>query len=101
MAFLNREQALDVVVEALEVIADIPEDVEELTFTSLNDRQDHIFLSALKSKLNALPYNMNNGTTTFLAYYDVDLHPDSIDEWETVGACADWIVDNQRVVYLN
>jgi hypothetical protein len=60
-----------------------------------------MFLSALKSKLNALPYNMNNGTTNHLAYYDVDLMPDSIDSWPKVKDCIDFITDNQKVVFKN
>ena len=101
MAFLNRNQIKSVVIAALEVIADIPENVEDANFASFNDLQDHIFLSTLKSKLNALPYIMNSGATNFLAYYDVDLTPDSIDDWPTVGDCISWIEENQKVVYLN
>jgi hypothetical protein len=102
MAFLRRDQVkTHVVIASLSVIADLPNDVESAPLTPLNDMQDHIFLTTLKSKLNALPYFMNDGSTNYLAYYDVNLRPDSIDDWPTVKDCIDWIVANQRVVYLS
>lgn len=101
MGYLKRGQVKQVVVAALKTIADLPSDVESADFSSMNDMQKHFFLSALKSKLNALPYYMNNGTTNHLAYYDVDLTPDSTDQWPTIKDCIDWIVDNQKVIYLN
>jgi hypothetical protein len=102
MAFLNRDQVKNVVLASLRVVADLPPgDVEQASFAGFNDFQEHIFLSALKSKLNALPYYKNNGQETYAAYYDVDLMPDSIDNWPTVKDCIDWVVENQKVVYLN
>jgi len=101
MAFLTRDQAKQVVIDALRTIADLPSNVEMADFNSMNDLQKHMFLSALKSKLNALPYNMNNGTTNHLAYYDVDLMPDSTDGWPKVKDCIDFINDNQKVVFKN
>lgn len=101
MGYLKRSQAKQVVVAALKTIADLPPDVESSDFSNMNDMQKHFFLSALKSKLNGLPYYMNNGTTNHLAYYDVDLLPDSTDDWPTIKDCIDWIVENQKVIYLN
>jgi hypothetical protein len=101
MAFLTRDQVKQVVIDALRTVADLPANVEAADFKSMNDLQKHMFLSALKSKLNAQPYNMNNGTTNHLAYYDVDLMPDSIDDWATVKDCIDFINDNQKVVFNN
>jgi len=100
MAFLTRNQVKSVIIESLKVVADLPDNVEEATFTGFDQFQQHTFLSALKSKLNALPYNLNNGQTTHAAYYDVDLKPDSTDDWPTVKDCIDWVTDNQYVVYL-
>jgi len=101
MAFLNRDQVKGVVIKSLQTVSDIPDDVEAATFTNMNAIQQHMFLSSLKANLNALPYYMNDGTTSNLAYYDVDLTPDSTGQWATVGDCIDWIVANQSVVYLS
>ena len=100
MAFLKREQIKSVVSDSLNVIAGLPSDVESSTFTNLTSDQKHIFLTVLKSKLNALLYNMDDGSTNHLAYYDVDLMPDSVDTWGTVKDCINWMVENQKVVYL-
>ena len=100
MAYLDRNQIKEVVKDSLSVVADLPDDVESSTFENFNSNQKHAFLTALKSKLNALPYNMNDGTSNHSAYYDVDLTPDSTDDWPTVRVCIDWIANNQRVVYL-
>ena len=100
MAFLTRKQIKKVVVDALGNVADIPNDVEKATFAGFNPDQKHIFLSSLKGKLNSLPYNMNDGSQSHLAYYDVDLTPDSTDDWATVKDCIDWIDDNQKILYL-
>src|SRR5258708_2747580 len=101
MAFLTKDQVKPVVVDSLKVVADVPDNVEASTFANFTSDDSHIFLTVLKSKLNALPYIMDNGTTTHTAYYDVDLTPDSINSWPTVLDCINWIVDNQNVVYLN
>lgn len=100
MAFLKRNQIKPVVLQSLKVVADLPADPEGSTFQAFDTFQKHVFLTTLKGKLNALPYFMNDGSTSFLAYYDVNLMPDSTDEWPTVKECIDWIKDNQRVVYL-
>ena len=100
MAFLKRVQIKPVVFQSLKSVADLPEDPEDSGFEGFNDFQKHVFLSTLKGKLNALPYYLNNGGTSYLAYYDVDLMPDSTDNWPTVRDCIDWIRDNQKVVYL-
>ena len=101
MAYLTREQVKQVVIDSLKTVADLPNDMESANFSNMNDFQKHAFLSSLKSKLNALPYNMNDGTTNHLAYYDVDLMPDSTDSWPSVKDCIDFVTDNQKVVYLN
>jgi hypothetical protein len=100
MALLNRNQIKAIVLESLETIADLPQNPEESNFESLTNLQKHIFLSALKRKLNASPYYMNDGSTTFVAYYDIHLKPDSTDDWSTVKDCINWIKKYQRVVYL-
>lgn len=100
MALLRRNQVKKIVLESLKTIADLPKNPEESNFIALNNLQKHAFLSALKGKLNASPYYMNDGSTTFVAYYDVHLKPDSTDEWATVKECINWIIQNQRVVYL-
>ncbi|MET0465219.1 MAG: hypothetical protein ABW007_18805 [Chitinophagaceae bacterium] len=100
MAFLKRNQIKPVVFQSLKTIADLPADPEASSFDSMNNFQKHVFLSTLKGKLNALPYFMNDGSTSFLAYYDIFLLPDSTDDWPTVKDCIDWINDNQRVIYL-
>lgn len=100
MALLNRNQIQEVVYKSLTAIADLPDDPEKATFTAFTNDQKHIFLSTLKRQINALPYYMNDGSTSYRAYYNVDLTPDSTDEWPTVGDCIDWIQENQKVVYL-
>ena len=99
MASLTRDQVKQVVIDSLSAIASLPVDVEAANFNAMNVLQKHMFLSALKSKLNALPYTMNDGSTNYLAYYDVDLMPDSIDDWPRVKDCINFINDNQKVVY--
>jgi hypothetical protein len=99
MAYLTRDQVKQVVINSLKTIANLPADPEAASFSSMNNLQKHFFLSTLTSKLNALPYNMNDGTTNHLAYYDIDLMPDSTDDWQTVKDCIDFINDNQKVVY--
>ena len=100
MALLTRDQIKAVVIKSLQTVADIPDDVESATFANMNAMEQHMFLSSLKANLNALPYYMDDGTTSNLAYYDIDLTPDSIGQWPTVKDCIDWIVANQNVVYL-
>ncbi|WP_336690415.1 MULTISPECIES: hypothetical protein [unclassified Chryseobacterium] len=100
MALLNREKIKTVVLESLETIAALPENPEEANFSAWNNFHKHVFLSTLKGKINALPYFMNDGTTTHMAYYDIALNPDSTDNWATVKDCINWIKKNQRVVYL-
>ncbi|HEY2721623.1 MAG TPA: hypothetical protein VGI82_07855, partial [Chitinophagaceae bacterium] len=87
MAFLKRDQVKQAVIDALKTVANVPANVETADFKNMTDLQKHMFLSALITKLNALPYNMNDGSTNHLAYYDVDLTPDSIDDWPTVKDC--------------
>lgn len=100
MAFLTRAQIKTVVIGSLERIADRPDEVEEATFDGFDAFQTHVFLTTLKGRLNALPYTMNNGSKNHLAYYDVDLTPDSTDDWPTVKDCIDWIDENQKIIYL-
>lgn len=102
MAYLTRDQVKDVIIRSIITIADLPENVEEASFAGMTAFNKHLFLSTLKSKLNALPYFMNDGTTNHLAYYDVDLAPDSIDDWPTVKDCIDWFAEpnNQKIIYL-
>lgn len=100
MARLKRVQVKEVVADSLSVVADIPDDFEDADFGAFDDFQKHVFLSNLKGKLNALPYFKNDGTTTFMAYYNVDLVPDSTDDWPLVRDCIDWVTANQKVVYL-
>lgn len=100
MAFLKRNQIKPVVLKSLKSIADLPDDPEAANFSQLEIFQRHVFLSTLKGNLNSLPYYMNDGTTSFLAYYDISLMPDSVDDWPTVKDCIDWIKENQRVIYL-
>jgi len=100
MALLQRNQIRQTVLESLESVADLPANPEASDFSAFNDFQKHVFLSNLKGKINALPYYMNSGAESYLAYYDLSLTPDSTDDWPTVKDCIDWIVENQRVVYL-
>ena len=100
MAFLKRAQVKAVVLSSLQSVADLPADPEQSNFDAFSDFQKHVFLSNLKGKLNALPYYLNNGGTSYLAYYDVDLKPDSTDDWPLVKDCINWIKTNQKVVYL-
>ena len=100
MALLNPSQIKAIVFESLKTVADLSSQPEDATFASMSNFQKHVFLSALKRKLNASPYYMNDGSTTFLAYYDVILRPDTVDEWPTVKDCIEWINLKQIVVYL-
>lgn len=99
MSYLTRTQVKRVVSSALRAVADLPQNIETTNFSSFNDFQKHLFLAALKSRLNAEPYHMNNGTSNHLAYYDVDLMPDSVDDWPIVGDCIDFVTENQKVIY--
>jgi hypothetical protein len=102
MALLTNDQVSSVIAASLGTIADVPTGTDNLraaTFTGMNDQQKSFFLSALKQKLNALPYYRSNGTTSTLAYYDVNLLPGCIDSWPTVGNCIDWVTDNQQIIY--
>lgn len=102
MALLTSTQVTAVVAASLKTIADIPSDPEalrEATFTGMNEQQDQLFLSALKQKLNALPYYKSDGTTSNLAYYDINLLPGCLSSWPTVGDCIDWVTDNQQIIY--
>ena len=100
MALLKRAQVKTVVLQSLKSVADLPDNPESSNFSALNSFQKHVFLTTLKGKLNALPYYLNDGTTTYVAYYDIYLVPDSTDDWPAVKDCIDWIVENQEVVYL-
>lgn len=99
MASLTRNQIKDVVIKSLKTIADIPDNVEAAALANMVAMHQEVFLSALKTNLNALPYIMDDGTTSNAAYYDADLTSDTIKLWTTVGDCIDWITKNQSVVY--
>jgi hypothetical protein len=101
MALLKREQVKQVVINSLSIVADLPSDVESVTFEAFNELQVRVFLSTLKRKLNGLPYYLNDGTTSDRAYYDIDIKSNALDDWPTVKHCIDWIEENQRVVYYN
>jgi hypothetical protein len=99
MAFLTRDQVKEIVIDSLSTVADLPSNVEAANFNGMSDFQKHLFLTTIKSKLNALPFHMNNGSTNHLAFYDVDLMPDSVDDWPTVKDCIDFINSKQKVVF--
>ena len=101
MALLTRDQVKQVVLDSLKAVGDLPANPEQSTFQDFNTMQKHVFLSNLKSKLNSLPYIMNDGTLTHTAYYDVNLNPDSTDSWPAVKDCIDWVFNNQFVCYLS
>ena len=102
MAYLTQPQVTAIVTESLSEVADLPAGTANILnspLTGMNDEQQHIFLSALKTNLNALPYEIGDGTTSDQAYYDIDLTPATFNQWQTVGDCVDWIVNNQDVVF--
>lgn len=99
MAFLKRNQVKDVVYASLKTIANLPPDPENASLAMLIDVQKNVFLSRIKTNLNSLPYNTDEGGTSNQAYYDVDLLPGQIDSWPLVKDCIDWIFNNQQVVY--
>ena len=99
MAFLKRDQVKVIVADSLKVIADLPADVEEAPLNMLNEQQQQVFLSTLKTKLNASPYYKDDGSTSDKAHYDVDLNARSVGEWADVKACIDWVKKNHKVIY--
>lgn len=99
MAALPKEVIKKVVIASLEMVASLPEtNIETADFAGLTKDQAHTFLAALKTKLNALPFMMKDGTTNRLAYYDIVLKPDVIEDWPTIGDCIDWMYTNQVIV---
>ncbi len=99
MALLNRDQVKQIVIATLTVIADIPKgNIDNTSLDMLNDEQKQTFLSTLKTKINAAPYHLRNGNISDAAYYDVPLTIDTINSWNTVGNCIDWITANQVTV---
>jgi len=99
MADLTTAQITTVVADSLSTIADLPaNNLPATPLIGLNDQQKTMFLSALKEKINALPYYMDDGTTSDQAYYDVALTINIVEEWPTVGDCIEWIFLNQIVV---
>ncbi len=99
MARLSRADVKRVVIASLKAVASPPPNVEAASFVGLTDSQEHIYLTTLRSKLNALPYQMNDGSSNYLAYYDINLTPDSIDDWQTIGDSIDWITESQIIIY--
>ncbi len=102
MALLDRDQVKGIVIDNLKVIADIPEgNIDNTSLAMLNDDQKKIFLSTLKKKINAFPYQLRNGSTSTSVYYDISLNGDTINSWNTVGDCINWITANQITVDKN
>ena len=99
MALLDRDQVKTVVVKSLATIADVPAgNLDNTSLDMLNDEEKQVFASALKTNLNAVPYQMRDGTTTDTVYYDVQLTMGIVNAWKTVGNCIDWITANQMSV---
>ena len=100
MARIDRDTVKQIVVDTLKAIADLPQgNVETASLAMLNDDQKQIFLSSLKSNVNAYPYHLSDGTINpALAYYDVDLTIDTFTVWKTVGDCIDWVTANHSIV---
>jgi len=101
MALLTYDQVSAVVAASLKTIADLPDpaNLATATFAGMNDQQQQMFLSALKQKLNALPYYRSDGVTSNMAYYDVNLVPGCIANWPTVGSCIEWVTENQQIIF--
>ena len=95
MDFLTREQVKAIVIASLKAVAGLPEDVESATFQQMNPFQRKVFLENLKENLNAKPPGNDEAT------YDVNLQLDTIDLWDTVEDCIDWVTENQMVVFAN
>ena len=99
MAYLDRDQVKQIVTDTLKVIADVPDaNIDNTSLAMLNDQQKQVFLSTLKNKINAYPYQLNDGTASDIAYYDAPVTMDTLSGWSTVGNCIDWITANQIIV---
>jgi hypothetical protein len=92
MPLLTREQVKGIVLEALTIIADLPDDPEEAPFDQLQEAHKRIFLTALADNINQYPYPGGG------CYYDAPLTMDSFDNWTIVADCIDEVFENQVVV---
>ncbi len=86
MPALTRNVAKNIVTDSLRRIADFNGDVEGYTFRRFGVFHKEVFLAALKAGVIVTARDENN-------HYDVDLTPDSFDQWPTVGDCITWVFD--------
>lgn len=87
MADMTRTDVKRIVESALRRVADFNGDIEAYTFKRFLTFHKEVFLSALKT--GVLGFVRDEST-----HYDIDLTQDSIDEWATVGACIDDVLEH-------
>ena len=82
MGIISREEAKQIVIEALEVVADInTDDVDHFLFSQFNDFQLQMFADALNEKIE------NEG-------FSITLNNSIISGWNTIGDCIDYVEEN-------
>lgn len=99
MPGLERSEVKEVVTRSLLSIADLPAgDIETTPLHMLNSDQKVIFASSLKKNLNAVPYQLLDGTEVPNAHFDISLTINNVNLWNTVGDCIDFITRYQYLV---
>jgi hypothetical protein len=86
MADLQRSDVKAIVRDALRRVADFTGDIEAYTFDRFFQFHKEVFLAALKAGILGFVRGPRSS-------YDLDLTPDSIDDWATIGACIDDVLD--------
>lgn len=93
MAYLNRTQVTEIVMEALRSVSDFSREIDQFKFEHFQDHHKKIFLEGLKRILNSKPYYYESGETTTSKYYDVPLSMGKMDQWNTVGDCIEYVLN--------
>lgn len=97
MAFLNKQQIEEIVEKALKQVADFTGDIKNYEFKHFHEFHKKVFATKLNELINASPYYDRSGNTDFDRYYDISLSMNTIDSWQTMLDCINFIHDNHTV----
>ncbi|UCG61255.1 MAG: hypothetical protein JSV52_13180 [Candidatus Zixiibacteriota bacterium] len=91
VARFDKALAKEIVKQALKKVADFKGDnIEDFTFSRFQDFHKKLFLSALKKGVRSVRRDGKG-------FYDICLDDDSIEQWETVGDCIQWVYRNRQL----
>ena len=91
----TRDLAREIVRKALKRVADFrdTDDIEQFTFEDFQDYHKKKFLTALKLETNSVKSENK--------YYDIVLNQTSMDRWNTICDCIDYLEEHNLLVSDN